>query len=947
MNPAATRESSMFRRLTLTALALIVAASAGAAPLRRAVPQGTDGIVTPAPTGVIVVKFHEDSGLKVLDDGRIAGPASTKSRVADLLASEARGARTARRFTRPAVDLDRERDKAESRVGMRLPDLTTYAQFDPGLGPDDRAGLERIVRALRNDPAVETAFLESRAVPAALGFDAFTGVYTPPAYEDVVEFVSPDKVTPDFTGQQGYKDNVQGVHALAVAGLPGADGANVSVIDIEGAWKWDHEDLPVPFHESGGQYADQGWRDHGTAVMGEIRGSDNGIGVTGIAPACNVGSASIAGQSVPDALSVASANLGAGDVILIELHAPGPNANGSGQFGYVAMEYWQDNFDAILMATAAGRIVVEAAGNGQQDYDDPVYGTLFDPMVRHSGAIMVGAGDAASNPEWFTNHGVRVDLNGWGSNVVTLGYGDLQGSPAYPETEWYTQYFGGTSSASPIVVGAVVSLQGMVKSQLSTVLDASLMRDMLHDHGTPQVADPWLIGPRPNIDAAWTAVQAGIGTVSGTVTSAGSGLPVEGVLVHVQGGSRSTTTDAAGTYTLGMPVGGVTLEFSEYFHIDATASPTIVAGATTTQDVVMTALPTVTLSGEVVCNVPLSTVGARITPQDVPLAGATAATGGAWSIAGAPVGKTMSLLVDGVPYMGADYLTITPFDAGGGLYPVYPELRFTTQSFASPGGWTALGSVWTHGIPTTGPAAAWSAGGCWGVGMDANYADGAAGSLESPNYTFWTGDQLHLSFHYWSGTEAGWDGIVLRIQDGVDWTVLSPLNGYSHVSLPGLNNNPGWSGDSGGWVGTVFDLTAWIGQPIKLSFLFGADDYVNDVGFFIDDVTFDDGDQIVAVDDLGPVLAGGPEVSAHPNPFNPSTSVRWRVEAPGRLNIDVHDARGRMVRSLFQGESTATSGAIRWDGRDDAGRSLPSGPYLVRVRDAAGRTSSSRLTLLK
>ena len=937
----------MFRRLSFFALVLILAASVGAAPLKHAVPQSPDSAVTPAPTGLIIVKFHEESGVKVLDDGTLTGPDTTRSRIADLVTTAARGARTARRFTRPAADLALERSKAESRTGLRLPDLTTYAEIDPGLGPDDRAGLERIVRELRNDPAVETAFLEPRTVPAALGFDAFTGKYTPPAYEDIVQVVSPDKITPDFTAQQGYRDNVQGVHALAVVGLAGADGSGVKVIDIEGAWKWDHEDLPVPFHESGGQYADQGWRDHGTAVMGEIRGSDNGIGVTGIAPACQVGCASIAGQSVPDALNVASANLDAGDVILIELHATGPNANGSGQFGYVAMEYWQDNFDAILMATAAGRIVVEAAGNGQQDFDDPVYGTLFDPMVRHSGAIMVGAGNAASNPEWFTNHGVRVDLNGWGSNVVTLGYGDLQGSPTYPETEWYTQYFGGTSSASPIVVGSVVSLQGLVKAQLSTVLDASLMRDMLHDYGTPQVVDPWLIGPRPNIDAAWTAVQAGIGTVSGTVTSAGSGLPVEGVLVHVQGGSRSTTTNAAGAYTLGMPVGGVTLEFSEYFHQDGIASLTISSGTTTTQDIALTSLPTVTLTGDVVSNLGLSTAGARVEPLGVPLSGTTAAVGGAWSIPGVPVGKTMSLLVDGVPYMGADFLTITPFDAGGGLYPVYPELRFTTQSFASPGGWTPLGAVWAHGTPTTGPAAAWSAGGCWGVGMDANYIDGAAGSLESPNYTFWTGDQLHLSFHYWSGTEAGWDGVVLRIQDGVDWTILQPLIGYTHVSLPGLNNSPGWSGDSGGWTGTVFDLTTWIGQPIKLSFLFGADDYVNDVGFFLDDVTFDDGDQVVAVDDLGPVRAGGPEVSSHPNPFNPSTNVRWRVETPGRLAIDIHDARGRMVRSLFQGESASTSGVIRWDGRDDAGRSLPSGPYLVRVRDAAGRTSSSRTTLLK
>ena len=43
------------------------------------------------------------------------------------------------------------------------------------------------------------------------------------------------------------------------------------------------------------------------------------------------------------------------------------------------------------------------------------------------------------------NFGERVDLSGWGLYVTTLAYGDLQGGD---ETEWYTQQFSGTSSAS-------------------------------------------------------------------------------------------------------------------------------------------------------------------------------------------------------------------------------------------------------------------------------------------------------------------------------------------------------------------------------------------------------------------------------------------------------------------------------------------------------------------
>ena len=132
---------------------------------------------------------------------------------------------------------------------------------------------------------------------------------------------------------------------------------------------------------------------------------------------------------------------------------------------------------AILLASASGLIVCEAAGNGQQDLDDPLYQGLFDRSVRDSGAIMCGASSGASlEPAWFTNHGARVDLHGWGGGVVTCGYGNLQGLPGFPETQWYTDSFNGTSSASPIVTGAVVSLQGMVKATFGTSLDAAVCR---------------------------------------------------------------------------------------------------------------------------------------------------------------------------------------------------------------------------------------------------------------------------------------------------------------------------------------------------------------------------------------------------------------------------------------------------------------------------------------
>ena len=401
----------------LCLVALSALALAGPAP----------GLQTAAPTGVVVARLvpgHDDADLARVT--ALADARPTPRVEPALLANAAAKAR---------------------RASASLDALARYVQFDhAGL---DRDGLLRVVRRLAADPAVEHAFLEPRAVPAALGFDAFTGASPDPAAG-----ADPGLPTADFTEWQGYMaDAPMGIGAWSVWPEPGARGATVKIIDVEGGWLWTHEDLPAPFAELGTQIDDLGWRNHGTAVMGEMVGVDNGYGISGIVPDAVGGNSSIGDQSVPEALLAAAAQLEAGDLVLIELHAPGPNANGSGQYGYVPMEWWQDNFDAIRALTDMGIIVVEAAGNGEQDLDDPVYLGLFDRSVRDSGAIMVGATSGSSlTPAWFTNHGARVDLAGWGANVATCGYGDLQGGA---ETEWYTLGFSGTSSASPIITGAV------------------------------------------------------------------------------------------------------------------------------------------------------------------------------------------------------------------------------------------------------------------------------------------------------------------------------------------------------------------------------------------------------------------------------------------------------------------------------------------------------------
>ena len=146
----------------------------------------------------------------------------------------------------------------------------------------------------------------------------------------------------------------------------------------------------------------------------------------------------------------------------------------------------------IRLATALGIIVVEAGGNGGEDLDlvtNPGGDNFFDPSdpwFRDSGAIIVGAASAAAPHTrlGFSSHGARVDCYGWGNGVHTCGDGWTGTS-----TTAYTGSFSGTSSASPIIAGAALAVQGLVEIRAGLRLSPAQMRAVLTDPATSTPSD--------------------------------------------------------------------------------------------------------------------------------------------------------------------------------------------------------------------------------------------------------------------------------------------------------------------------------------------------------------------------------------------------------------------------------------------------------------------------
>ncbi|MDD4051367.1 MAG: FG-GAP-like repeat-containing protein [candidate division Zixibacteria bacterium] len=347
----------------------------------------------------------------------------------------------------------------------------------------------------------------------------------------------PPQLPPDYEPNQGYLDSAGstpvGIDAHYAWTWPGGDGTGVTVCDIEYSWNYNHGDIskaytsPInPTQIVDPFPADQA--NHGTAVIGILVADDNGWGTTGI---CHGATLKLCGSyfviagppidtiwDVPAAITYAINALTAGDVILLEQQWDygDPTTPTS---DYIPIEWWTDYYPsaqlhngvyiAIENAIANGINVVEAGGNGGAPTPNTGYNTGLLTWYGNNDAIIVGAGGVYSGGLYtegdlervsWSSYGPRYDVQAWGEDVVTTGYGDLDSTMGYNYR--FTNTFAGTSSASPIVAGAAACGVGYYKEQGMNItwLDPSTLRGLLNYYSTPQVVPPaGQIGPRPDL----------------------------------------------------------------------------------------------------------------------------------------------------------------------------------------------------------------------------------------------------------------------------------------------------------------------------------------------------------------------------------------------------------------------------------------------------------------
>jgi hypothetical protein len=109
-------------------------------------------------------------------------------------------------------------------------------------------------------------------------------------------------------------------------------------------------------------------------------------------------------------------------------------------------------------------------------------------------------------------------------------------------------------------------------------------------------------------------------------------------------------------------------------------------------------------------------------------------------------------------------------------------------------------------------------------------------------------------------------------------------------------------------------------------------------------------DASVATDcatNVGHVPAPGLQLHQNtPNPFNPTTTIRFEVTSAQPVQLRVFDASGRLVRKLLDAVMPSGSHEVVWSGDDDSGRALVSGVYVYQLC-TPGACSARRCVLLK
>jgi hypothetical protein len=266
-----------------------------------------------------------------------------------------------------------------------------------------------------------------------------------------------------------------------------------------------------------------------------------------------------------------------------------------------------------------------------------------------------------------------------------------------------------------------------------------------------------------------------------------------------------------------------------------------------------------------------------------------------------------------------------------------------------------FGDAWRRSTDEPATSHAWQCG-----SPAAEYAPGLAAALVTPEADLGTGAVAHV--RSWIDTEPNggaeaFDGAVVEVEIDADavWRPLVPASGYTHImaATGGTNvlepGRPCLGGRDRAWRQLEFHLGAWAGHRVRLRFLFASDGTPSPFGYrgwILDDFDLDPGSRDPT--DAPRSTAATRLLVSAPAPCPARGRVDFQLATVARepLRITMYDARGRRVRTLWDGPAGRAAQVVAWDGNDQGGLALPAGVYYYRLDSRRGR-EQGRIVLVR
>ena len=85
----------------------------------------------------------------------------------------------------------------------------------------------------------------------------------------------------------------------------------------------------------------------------------------------------------------------------------------------------------------------------------------------------------------------------------------------------------------------------------------------------------------------------------------------------------------------------------------------------------------------------------------------------------------------------------------------------------------------------------------------------------------------------------------------------------------------------------------------------------------------------------------------YPNPFNPETNINYQIEKEGKIELNIYNIKGQLIREFKIQNSKFKINSIVWDGTDKYRNPVSSGVYLYRLKTDEGVLISKKMLLLK